>query len=542
MRAESLRQANDLQRLREQHADAQRKLSINEAAEGSLRSQLRAAEASTHRLKDEAAKTKLLVAQTRSACANEVRKRDRQIDSLKKAVSEAGRARGERKAAGITTISITGDMGGELLGTGTPSGGTECDDYDLRMETNGFLAELARGLSNENETLLALVRRTASELREMSGFPDADRQDGHTTALAANCDELAAEMETILEHLRTILTNPSFVPLEEVVVRDDEIQRLRDGWTKMESRWKEAVHLIDGWRRRMTASGRSVNIEELKMGLRLSPVRVQDVEETSQGLGFPLSTLQEEDEDEEEEEIRTIQSPSPAESLHLVPAPEYIDPEDSDSESSVFEDVIDLHELDVEEPNVQILEQSMVMMPDVDSSPLAPAPELTILRDSDTAGNRRPNSGAARGRKKPSEYVTTIVEENTENLVQAAPAALPPSRTAKRTKAPQKQAQPASAQPASRTAPAVQENTRPPSAASQVSTASTDSMLPVKTAEPSPVPQPTVTRPTQSSSLKRRHQQQHESSPRPPPRPASRASAKSSQPRQRQTQTQTQTQ
>ncbi len=42
MRAESLRQTNDIQRLREQQADAQRKLAISEAAAASLRGQLRA--------------------------------------------------------------------------------------------------------------------------------------------------------------------------------------------------------------------------------------------------------------------------------------------------------------------------------------------------------------------------------------------------------------------------------------------------------------------------------------------------------------------
>lgn len=248
VRAEALRQTNDIQRLHEKHAETQRKLNLGEAAENALRTQLKAAEASVHKLKEEAARTKKLVAETRSVCANEVRKRDRQIDGLKKAVSEAGRARGERKNPGITTITITGDIGAERADDSMLS--TASDGYDLRQETNAFLAELAKGLSEENETLLNLVRQTSDKLKEMSGFEKGEAMaghgDGHAIALQTNCQDLSNEIEAILEHLRTILTNPSFVPIEEVVVREEEINRLREGWVRMETRWKEAVHLIDG--------------------------------------------------------------------------------------------------------------------------------------------------------------------------------------------------------------------------------------------------------------------------------------------------------
>jgi len=561
VRAESLRQTSDLQRLQEKHADAQRKLCINDAAEAALRTQLKTAEAGIRTLKDEAARTKVLVAQTRAACANEVRKRDRQIDGLKKAVADAGRARGERKASGITSIVVTGDVGsggggeGDLSSLSSPSrggggGGTDDDGYDLRMETNSFLAELARGLSEENETLLALVRKTTGRLKDMSGFPGEQQQpgdDGLAVPLAADPAELDRDLDAILEHLRTILTNPSFVPIEEVVVRDDEIHRLRDGWVKMEARWKEAVHLLDGWRRRMAVSGRSVNMEELKMGLRLSPVRVTNVEETAQGgLGLRLSTLQEEqDEEEGEEEERgggrdeaalmmariAAQSPCPAESLRLVAAPDYVDAEDdSDLESSIFEDDVDLRELDVEEPNVQILEQSM-MIHSVDTLPLPPSDHPPPLRDSDSAGNRGAAAAAAshataalRGRKRPGNNdFTTIVEENTRVLAKAAATPLPPSAAAiapKRSKSPQKQAKPALAK----------ENIRPTSAASQVSTTSTDSIQLVKSSQPSPgtttttktsntAAPPSAARPTQSSSLKQRAAApQHDPSPRQPQR------------------------
>ncbi|KAK0728518.1 Afadin and alpha-actinin-binding-domain-containing protein, partial [Lasiosphaeria miniovina] len=274
VRAESLRQANDVQRLQEKHAEAQRKVGISEAAEAALQASLKTADAVIHRLKDEAARIKALAAQTRTACANEVRKRDRQIDGLRKAVVDAGRARGGAKSIGVTSITVAGEILGAAADDHAEGGGgdTTAGDsgYDLRAETNAFLAELAKGLSAENETLLGLVRTTTEQLWEMSGW-DSDNTNSNTDNGQAlgSCAELAGDLEAVVAHMRTILTNPSFVPIEEVVVREDEIHRLRDGWEKMETRWREAVHLIDGWRRRMQASGRPVNVEDLKMGLRL---------------------------------------------------------------------------------------------------------------------------------------------------------------------------------------------------------------------------------------------------------------------------------
>lgn len=388
-----------------------------------MRAQLKAAEATIHRLKDEAARMKTLVAQTRAACANEVRKRDRQIDGLKKAVADSGRTRGATKNSGITTISVTGEIGGGDADQGTPRGVTESDAYDLRMETNSFLAELAKGLSAENETLLDLVRRTAQSLKEMSGWDKEDgaqgpKTDGHALALPVDPDEIAHDIDAILEHLRTILTNPSFVPIEEVVMREEEISRLRDGWGKMETRWAEAVRLMDGWRKRMQADGRPVNVEELKMGLRLSPVRIRDVAETADSLGLRLAAVR-----EETEEPSMVQSPSPADSLHLVPAPEYQDELDvSDAESSVFEDDVDVDALDVEEPNVEILQQSVMFS----SPPLPPPPQLSPLKDSYSAGNRgQAEPIPFKSRKGPADF-TTIVEENTYDLAQEAQAPEPP--------------------------------------------------------------------------------------------------------------------
>ncbi|KAL2115603.1 hypothetical protein VTJ04DRAFT_9858 [Mycothermus thermophilus] len=411
LRAESLRQANDIQRLQEKCADAQRKAGISEAAEASLRTQLRSAEANIHRLKEEAARTRTLVAQTRAACANEVRKRDRQIESLKKAVAEAGRARGAGKAVGVTSITVVGDVGGEPEVVVPGAEGQHGGVGDLRAETNAFLAQLAKSLSEENENLLALIRRTVEQLKDMSGWDtvagagcgvQGEHGDGHALVLAANPADLAYEVDEVLEHLRTILTNPSFVPIEEVVVREDEIHRLRDGWEKMESRWKEAVHLIDGWRKRMQNSGRPVNVEELKMGLRLSPVKVKNVEETAHGYNLKLESGEDEEDDEEDGDGRP-RTPSEEGPLDLVPEQhdaEAVDSEEEEEGEFDEDDDVDVDELDVEEPNVEILQHSLMM-----ASP-------PYLRETRTSANRGPRPGRHHN-KKHSRLFPAITEEKT---------------------------------------------------------------------------------------------------------------------------------
>lgn len=460
-------------------ADAERKVALAEANENNLRAQLKLAESTIHKLKDDAARAKKFVAETRAACANEVRKRDRQIEGLKKAASEAGRARGERKSAAITTIQVTGEIGGDAAAAATAS--TMADDYDLRQETNGFLAQLAKGLSEENETLLSLIQKTNRSLKHMSGWDKAESggaggaaaaasagasssansTDGNAVVMVTNPEDLATDIEGVLGHLRTMLTNPSFVPLEEVVLREEEIFRLRHGWEKMEERWREAVHLIDGWRQRMAANGQPVDMEDLKMGLRLSPVRVQNIEETSHNDVFQLSTLHEEDEEEEEEEENEEEvqnsferlrngSPSPPESLHLVPAPEYpiIEPEyeepqddldDSDAESSIFHDDVDMEELEEPEPNVEILQYSTTNEVEVevseasdvsDSIPLPQPPKITPLEETASAGNRKPTGRVSR--KRSGEY---IAQDDDDDVYKAPP---PPPHSADAVASPQK--------------------------------------------------------------------------------------------------------
>lgn len=158
--------------------------------------------------------------------------------------------------------------------------------YSLKQETTEFLTQLSQSLSDENDNLIGLVRSALATLKELQGLP-ANAQRAGDTALPISVDGIDAEshmlqvlptsyeslskdMELVLENLKAILTNPNYVPIEELTHREEEIMRLREGWEKMEARWQEAILLMDGWRTRMLNGGDTINLEEIKMGLGLA--------------------------------------------------------------------------------------------------------------------------------------------------------------------------------------------------------------------------------------------------------------------------------
>ena len=378
--------------------EAQRKLGLAEATERAMKLQMKSAEQAQKGLKEEMGRMKLLVQQTRNQCAVEVRKRERVVEGLKKHVGD-GRVRGGGKTVGVREITVVAGIGAEQHQGSTM--GVSDAGYDLRSETNEFLTELARGLSEENENMTALVRRTVDTLRTLSGCEkdgEIHQEGGMVVPVEMGYENLAQEMDTILEHLRNLLTNPSFVPLEEVEVREEEIIRLREGWERMESRWREAVQMMDGWRKRMARSGQTVNLEELKMGLMLSPLKPKEEENAN---GHHLSTLMEEGEGDTQADIDAMDDTEPVE-------PDFDDDMD-DSDSSLFEEE-PMEEL--EEASAEQAEQNWTLH-SVSTMSMGPPPQLSPLRES--SGNR-PSAPTPPAIEK--EGFTTIVEENTYDLLQ----------------------------------------------------------------------------------------------------------------------------
>lgn len=308
-------------KLKNKTSELARSLALAEAQERALKSNMSSAEATARGLKEQVQRMKTTVQQVRAQCANDIRKRDLEMQRLKSHLAE--RQRGKREGLSVTTININPGADRSQLRN---SGGEQVNDpeYSLKQETTEFLTELCQNLSDENDQLIELARNTVQTLKEVQGLPqfeDAGGEEfsgmasvgplkstsGSATTLPTSCEDLSTRMEAVLEHLRTLLTNPSFVPLEEVEVRDEEIKRLRESWEKMENRWKLAVTMMDGWQRRL-ASGDSVQAEELKRGMNLDLVnsmqdtRMQD-ESDAQNISPILEDEQEEDTSDSEDRL-----------------------------------------------------------------------------------------------------------------------------------------------------------------------------------------------------------------------------------------------
>ena len=240
------------------------------------------AEAQTKALKDEMMKLKGTVGHLRQQCANDVRRRDQELARLKRHLEGRRGRDGNGGQIGVTVIT----PGISKPRHGSRNVGDHADldssQYNLRQETTEFLTQLSQGLSDENDALIGLVRGTLSNLRHLQGLPPDPSLDSHVSsdtdrreffnlipAAPPSFSALASSTEEVMANLHTLLTNPSFVPLEEVQMRDEEIMKLRGGWMKMEERWKDAVALMGGWRQRMEHTGDTINLDDLKMGMNL---------------------------------------------------------------------------------------------------------------------------------------------------------------------------------------------------------------------------------------------------------------------------------
>ncbi|OSS52592.1 hypothetical protein B5807_02016 [Epicoccum nigrum] len=254
---------------------------------------------------------KTTVDQVRTSCTNDVRKRDIQIQRLKSHLTTQQRGNKTGLVGASITINpgVTG-LGGSISALRTEEPDLEDPAYSLKQETTEFLTQLSQSLSDENDSLVALVRSTLVTLRELQGMPDMtaqeeadglsvvgeedeDGREGMMHALPTSYEALASETDTVLDNLKNLLTNPNFVSVDEVESREEEIHRLRAGWEKMEARLRESFKLMDSWRKRMT-KGDTINLDELTRGLDY------DTDLEADGAD-DISIIEEEDENGSEE-------------------------------------------------------------------------------------------------------------------------------------------------------------------------------------------------------------------------------------------------
>lgn len=295
LRISSTQQTQIVTRLQNRNADLDRQLALTGAQERSARATLRSAETRNRALREEMVRLKGTVAQIRAQCATDVRRRDGEIQRLKRHLEGRRGRDGNGGQVGVVVVTPGMSKGPQGGRNGETEADLESPAYSLKQETTDFLTQLSQGLSDENDALIGLVRGTLATLRSLQGLSETRPRseiDGSLEDVdAANTimggppsyEALATSTDEVLEHLRGLLTNPSFVPLEEVEIREDEIQRLREGWEKMAARWKEAVALMDGWKKRMVDTGDTINLDDLRMGLNLGSgiPMVQEAQETS---------------------------------------------------------------------------------------------------------------------------------------------------------------------------------------------------------------------------------------------------------------------
>ena len=271
------------------------------------------------------------VAQIRAQCATDLRRRDGEIQRLKRHLEGRRGRDGNGGQVGVVVVTPGMSKGPQGKRIGETEADLESPAYSLKQETTDFLTQLSQGLSDENDALIGLVRGTLATLRSLQGLSESgqgSKMDGNLEDMDAtdaimggppSYEALATSTDEVLEHLRGLLTNPSFVPLEEVEIREDEIQRLREGWEKMAARWKEAVALMDGWKKRMVDTGDTINLDDLKVGLNL-------------GSGIPM--VQEAQEDplliQEDKETAELDGPAILEDLDQDLEEPFVDNADSD--------------------------------------------------------------------------------------------------------------------------------------------------------------------------------------------------------------------
>ncbi|KAL9604283.1 MAG: hypothetical protein Q9219_000681 [cf. Caloplaca sp. 3 TL-2023] len=282
LRSSSAQQTQSISRLEARNADLERQLAASNVQDQNAKKAHKQAELTAKAVEAEMLKLKGSVSQIRQQCAKDIRRRDQELARLKRHLEGRRGREGNGGQIGVTVIT----PGITKPPPGSKDVGTRVDlassQYNLRQETTEFLTQLSQGLSDENDALIGLVRGTLSNLRNLQGLPpdpilqpynvnDQPKSDFANVIMTAppSYEALASSTDNVMANLHTLLTNPSFVPLEEVQIRDDEIQKLRGAWEKMEARWREAVALMDSWRKRMEHTGDTINLDDLKIGMDL---------------------------------------------------------------------------------------------------------------------------------------------------------------------------------------------------------------------------------------------------------------------------------
>lgn len=296
LRVDQTRKDAEIERLRSRVEEKERNLIQAQTDNRNTKIEMKKLEASAKSLQDQLARLKTAVSHIKTQCANDIRKRDMHLERLKTHLQ--GQQRGNKGGVVAPLMHTAGGNGSSRGGLAWNASVRELGDpeYSLKQESNDFLTQLGQSLSDENDGLIAILRGTLQTMKDLLGLDKDSTNDDNTTSdesvmlaedLPITYDVLAGEMESTLEVLRTVLTSADFVSMEEVEQRDEEINRLREGWEKMESRWEEVLLMMNAWRTKIESPGGTINLDDLKKGLGLG-------EGLSEGLDSPKRTRNDE--------------------------------------------------------------------------------------------------------------------------------------------------------------------------------------------------------------------------------------------------------
>ena len=262
---------NGKETLRGKISELERKNSVLEGQTRSFNSAIRTSESSAKSLRDETFRLKTQLAQVRTQHANDIRKRDLQIQRMKERLLDT--RRGSR--ATVSTISVTGggaqqqrssvrecEAAGEScsnsVGADPPSSNPLTDD------TIDFLTTLSQRLADENDNILALLRQCISSLKAVQGLPDdshnpqteeeAEGALNPVVAPPADFESLNLELDAVMGSLQDMLNQPNYVPVEELAQKEDEIVQLKLRNEILHAEWRKAIDLVDGWNKDLMGS------------------------------------------------------------------------------------------------------------------------------------------------------------------------------------------------------------------------------------------------------------------------------------------------
>lgn len=267
LRATEGKQVATIESQKSKITELERKNSLLDARTRILNTSLCTTESSLKTLRDENIRQKTLLAQVRTRCANDIRKRDMQIQKMKERLVDTQRG---SRARGASKIIITP---GHRQSYDSADTAESLGSKSLSDDTVEFLTNLSQNLADENDSIVALVRKCLSTLKAVQGLPDDDyvlqneEEVGNAANLViappANFDVLNDELGVVMASLQDMLNQPNYVPIEDLAERDAEIKLLTKKNETLRAEWKKAIDLVDGWNDTLKAKGVEVESRQL---------------------------------------------------------------------------------------------------------------------------------------------------------------------------------------------------------------------------------------------------------------------------------------